>query len=72
MVWSKDSTYIEPFGLSVLALSSRFDGHEDGLIQLFDKLLSVLALSSRFDGRSRSRFIAGMLPSFSTRSVESF
>ena len=59
--------------LSVLALSSRFDGPPDRNDVAFAvALLSVLALSSRFDGPSRNRWVAGLLPSFSTRSVESF
>ena len=37
-------------GLSVLALSSRFDGREDRRRAERDPQLSVLALSSRFDG----------------------
>ena len=58
--------------LSVLALSSRFDGRgsQDAISQ-FSKL-SVLALSSRFDGPHwMSRFSMCPYP-FSTRSVESF
>ena len=57
--------------LSVLALSSRFDGHSLVRLYRFPNSLSVLALSSRFDG-------LGSLPhqhrriTFSTRSVESF
>ena len=39
------------FHLSVLALSSRFDGRGDTPTQGCSGLLSVLALSSRFDGR---------------------
>ena len=58
--------------LSVLALSSRFDGRS-----LVDDLrlsmrLSVLALSSRFDGPPVSVIWVGAVGSFSTRSVESF
>ena len=34
--------------------------------------LSVLALSSRFDGRLLCESIPVLMPSFSTRSVESF
>ena len=37
-------------GLSVLALSSRFDGHGSRSIETPLHTLSVLALSSRFDG----------------------
>ena len=58
--------------LSVLALSSRFDGRE--LQAAVDAItgLSVLALSSRFDGQCIrfSPFVGDR--SFSTRSVESF
>ena len=36
--------------LSVLALSSRFDGHSTGNAERTLQFLSVLALSSRFDG----------------------
>ena len=36
--------------VSVLALSSRFDGHLSGSRELFGSDVSVLALSSRFDG----------------------
>ena len=39
-----------PRRLSVLALSSRFDGHRVGSLFHFVFCLSVLALSSRFDG----------------------
>ena len=39
--------------LSVLALSSRFDGLLSGNQDTILFRLSVLALSSRFDGRSR-------------------
>ena len=38
-------------GLSVLALSSRFDGPAGVAMVWLDDQLSVLALSSRFDGR---------------------
>ena len=41
----------ESLALSVLALSSRFDGHHFDLGLCIVQLLSVLALSSRFDGR---------------------
>ena len=39
-----------PVELSVLALSSRFDGHDSSYCILSSLYLSVLALSSRFDG----------------------
>ena len=41
--------------LSVLALSSRFDGHRPNRLASPGILLSVLALSSRFDGRLDAR-----------------
>ena len=58
--------------LSVLALSSRFDGRYFQGCSSPQSTLSVLALSSRFDGHPRS--IAQLLhpATFSTRSVESF
>ena len=60
------------FKLSVLALSSRFDGPVSARLVSARLLLSVLALSSRFDG-PRLVFSLGCLSgSFSTRSVESF
>ena len=59
--------------LSVLALSSRFDGQETGsLFGDFQLNLSVLALSSRFDGPRDRTSISGSCSTFSTRSVESF
>ena len=58
--------------LSVLALSSRFDGR-CGLTGIVPPaLLSVLALSSRFDGRRTALALTIPPRSFSTRSVESF
>ena len=45
--------------LSVLALSSRFDGHIAGEDFRDDQYLSVLALSSRFDGPADLRRLAG-------------
>ena len=58
--------------LSVLALSSRFDGPPVLVWPAPYQQLSVLALSSRFDGqRIRSR-VSASYTSFSTRSVESF
>ena len=58
--------------LSVLALSSRFDG--PGARDAGDARsdLSVLALSSRFDGRRVGHEQAAVDATFSTRSVESF
>ena len=61
-----------PGALSVLALSSRFDGlvivtDEDAAI-----FLSVLALSSRFDGLRLQFLLNDCADPFSTRSVESF
>ena len=43
-------------GLSVLALSSRFDGRQEKGLLISGRHLSVLALSSRFDGRLGSWF----------------
>ena len=60
-----------PF-LSVLALSSRFDGRESQRIQAHILELSVLALSSRFDGRAIKSTQTLPPRAFSTRSVESF
>ena len=58
--------------LSVLALSSRFDG-QAGVCYTEQMLnLSVLALSSRFDGPQTWIFPPLYFDSFSTRSVESF
>ena len=58
--------------LSVLALSSRFDGRIVQFSHAQKTQLSVLALSSRFDGRLLAVDAAVRFPSFSTRSVESF
>ena len=60
-------------GLSVLALSSRFDGLE-GRPRPGSPVpyLSVLALSSRFDGLEQPTTDIRDLDPFSTRSVESF
>ena len=59
--------------LSVLALSSRFDGRAHGGTCAVGFSLSVLALSSRFDGRGGgSKRGSGVSVPFSTRSVESF
>ena len=59
-------------GLSVLALSSRFDGRGRSPTCKRNNALSVLALSSRFDGHLANNVLSGMIPTFSTRSVESF
>ena len=58
--------------LSVLALSSRFDGLSSSCVLLLSIALSVLALSSRFDGHGSVRIALSNFQSFSTRSVESF
>ena len=59
--------------LSVLALSSRFDGPYAYLTHFrSNRALSVLALSSRFDGQIQRTWKARNPRSFSTRSVESF
>ena len=58
--------------LSVLALSSRFDGLCCSLSVPGDARLSVLALSSRFDGPGHRYLVASHQRTFSTRSVESF
>ena len=58
--------------VSVLALSSRFDGlllRQQGRIAIS---VSVLALSSRFDGLPQPFFPSQPSQCFSTRSVESF
>ena len=60
------------FPLSVLALSSRFDGLCSVKYLALLIALSVLALSSRFDGHVKHVAVAQKLVSFSTRSVESF
>ena len=58
--------------LSVLALSSRFDGRvQTSGIRLY-RALSVLALSSRFDGQHLFAMMFVPMGAFSTRSVESF
>ena len=58
--------------LSVLALSSRFDGRPQPPAGRCPARLSVLALSSRFDGHSLVTPGSFCTRSFSTRSVESF
>ena len=60
------------FVLSVLALSSRFDGHGRMQRAILYLYLSVLALSSRFDGRAAPAPQNTCGAAFSTRSVESF
>ena len=72
MVRAHRGTCAVGFSLSVLALSSRFDGR--GLQVRIQSLpaLSVLALSSRFDGQANLRRQIAEVDSFSTRSVESF
>ena len=58
--------------VSVLALSSRFDGQKRHRIHALNLKVSVLALSSRFDGRRTKGFPEESHSGFSTRSVESF
>ena len=58
--------------LSVLALSSRFDGLPSILPRHALLFLSVLALSSRFDGQKPFCVTHPAASPFSTRSVESF
>ena len=58
--------------LSVLALSSRFDGRSRQSCAVPAHSLSVLALSSRFDGHPDLHWLYDVGVSFSTRSVESF
>ena len=58
--------------LSVLALSSRFDGRDQHQWLKRVRDLSVLALSSRFDGPILMWALTLPFVSFSTRSVESF
>ena len=73
MVATYLSTEVKTNRLSVLALSSRFDGP---LVECIEQELllplSVLALSSRFDGQIRAEPVAALYEPFSTRSVESF
>ena len=63
--------YHVPF-VSVLALSSRFDGQPRNGELFIVVDVSVLALSSRFDGRKGFIIIETKNDCFSTRSVESF
>ena len=58
--------------VSVLALSSRFDGRSPTLAWPSAHTVSVLALSSRFDGRMKKVGHGKQGWCFSTRSVESF
>ena len=58
--------------LSVLALSSRFDGRIGLRTLSMCFSLSVLALSSRFDGLATPPTRGNTPCAFSTRSVESF
>ena len=58
--------------VSVLALSSRFDGPVDAGRVPGQGIVSVLALSSRFDGPVSATVNISMPWRFSTRSVESF
>ena len=58
--------------LSVLALSSRFDGRHHRQHRSEGTSLSVLALSSRFDGQNLDIGMGEDDDAFSTRSVESF
>ena len=65
--------YCRYSSLSVLALSSRFDGQRLNLVdRVISRPLSVLALSSRFDGQFELSDLTFYIGTFSTRSVESF
>ena len=59
MVHGKRTYLSDRLDLSVLALSSRFDGLKKAKSEFFRYALSVLALSSRFDGH-----LGEMLPCF--------
>ena len=72
MVWQRTVVEAARLYLSVLALSSRFDGHRPMHFLCIAKSLSVLALSSRFDGRYLAPMDVFAPIAFSTRSVESF
>ena len=61
-----------PTNVSVLALSSRFDGQCCPLPWASWRPVSVLALSSRFDGHLSFEKLVSIPLRFSTRSVESF
>ena len=50
MVWDRLPRHATKEDLSVLALSSRFDGQTIRPCAICSQKLSVLALSSRFDG----------------------
>ena len=72
MVFNSVDRCLGSIYLSVLALSSRFDGLFNVRRASGHPHLSVLALSSRFDGRSEWDQQECLSKSFSTRSVESF
>ena len=72
MVLMVVSEHDQFFALSVLALSSRFDGRTPLILTVRSACLSVLALSSRFDGHPLAHQEMTTTRSFSTRSVESF
>ena len=72
MVVSSRTVAIARLSLSVLALSSRFDGQLAAARRRNRRHLSVLALSSRFDGLGDCTTRQPPGTSFSTRSVESF
>ena len=55
---------MKKMGLSVLALSSRFDGPAVGRELLEAHYLSVLALSSRFDGHATHAARKACIPIF--------
>ena len=72
MVVTNGSDNRNPWRLSVLALSSRFDGRKPAAPVIGCLILSVLALSSRFDGHLCPQPTPRDIATFSTRSVESF
>ena len=72
MVVTHQNSDNSPATLSVLALSSRFDGPERLPATRWPHALSVLALSSRFDGQQEILDYIRKKRTFSTRSVESF
>ena len=72
MVLQPCAPLLPPTQLSVLALSSRFDGRRALDTSGASRVLSVLALSSRFDGLFESACMVYNVKTFSTRSVESF
>ena len=57
MVACRTHCYLRQCDLSVLALSSRFDGLIAARMVTTKQGLSVLALSSRFDGRWHFRYL---------------